>query len=221
MPSHLIPRLLNWGYPCLVLKVWAPDETIRRFLKGLEGQVIEGEQLIALLHSIARDVRLGTTFDPDHWWIEHRWSYYGYPAETLIRYAPHVRYLVEMWSPELMDKWLAYVGIGVSPYEHGEPIAVLFEYPLKPRKCVSFKIIEEGTGYYRIKAITAHPRAKEILKSFGYVEQSPYELVKTYRGSFDKVAEELCKIDQKLRDAGFFTFMLEGLRERVKRYVLV
>lgn len=217
--------VLERGVPFVVVRAYTHGncrKVMKELIPVLRRARTLGELLLSAKHRVW-DVRITTSFDPDHWFDPETWSKYGYPFDTFFNEKlDTVEIEVEPFNEENTKKFYAYMGLGIActevlfDKEYGEkaePMLYAFIKPLRPRHTVVY----EEDPPLTIHVYTAIPEIHNFFIRHGYTAVSPYELVKTYHDP-NTMLVELGKLDNEVRRKYDVveTYMLGGLRRRVK-----
>lgn len=220
-----LPQIWEKGVPFFVIKLFPREnscEAIEKALKPLKGREVTLWKLIETVKPLCKDIRVGLTFDPDYWYNPYSWSAYSYPVETVFHEIGNPSVKILPWSDKAQEEFWSYQGFGIvcdiaelkgdKVIEHGKPLAVAVSVmPHIPRMVAVFVPRDEDT----VVVVTPNIYAQNVLRLHGYreIDKNVYE--KRYEKP-EKMYWELNKIDEQLRSEGLYTFMIRGLRRKVK-----
>lgn len=213
------------GVPFFVIKLYPKNHScdkIAEALKNLENKEVTLWKLIETLKPLCKDIRVGLTFDPDYWYNPYSWSTYSYPVSTIFHEIGNPSIRIVGWSDNAQRLFWSYQGFGIvcdkadlrgdTVEEHAVPLAVAVSVvPHIPRSIAVFVPVDDNG----VLVVTPNIYAQNVLRLYGFRQTSDNVFEKQYDRP-EKMYWELNSIDDRLRSEGLYTFMIRGLRRRVK-----
>jgi len=216
MRKELIETLKRQGYPFIVIVLYSP----KHLPEIREGKIDIGKLYDMLQNTKSRDIRIKLSFDPINFNDITMLEYlrYGYPLKTLIEeyYSihEHPEFIILPPTEENKHLYQAYYGLAIIDNK-GNILFYALEYPLKPRKTCILIPRKENT-HYIVHAYTAYDKAINVLKAYGYIPVSKYELVKRYANEHEML-KELKKIKDILLTLRIFRFTPSEITRELRR----